>query len=105
MVVDPIRHDLYRLCQSIRVKKLMVVEDYESVFQLVSVIEGWIRQPRSSTTANTSGIDCLAASLPLGSMTGALQKRSCQLLREIENSKPRSVYFGVLSYMRVSGKR
>ena len=104
MVVDPIRHDLYRLCQSIRVKKLMVVEDYESVFQLVSVIEGWIRQPRSPTTADVSGIACLAASLPPGSMTGAPKKRSCQLLREIENSRPRSVYSGVLGYMCVSGK-
>lgn len=95
MIVDPIRHDLYRLCQSIPVKKLMVVEDYESGFQLVSIMEGWIRQPRSSTTANASGIECLAASLPPGSMIGAPRKRSCQVLRKIENIKPRSVYSGL----------
>lgn len=104
MIVDLIRHDLYELCQSVRVKDLMVVEEYESVFQLVSVIEGWIRQPRSPTTADFSGIACLAASLPPGSMTGAPKKRSCRLLREIENSRPRSVYSGVLGYMCVSGK-
>ncbi len=49
-------------------------------------------------------LDCLAASLPPGSMTGAPKKRSCELLREIENGRPRSVYSGVLGYMCVSGK-
>jgi para-aminobenzoate synthetase len=49
------------------------------------------------------GIDVLAASLPPGSMTGAPKKRSCQLLRAIEEEKPRSIYSGVLGYMDVGG--
>ncbi|MCJ1315224.1 para-aminobenzoate synthase, (PABA) [Xylographa vitiligo] len=107
MIVDLIRHDLYGVCRDVCVEGLMVVEEYESVFQLVSVIEGKLYNSRHSmppTADETSGIDCLAASLPPGSMTGAPKRRSCQLLREIENEKPRSVYSGVLGYMCVSGK-
>ncbi|MCJ1403064.1 para-aminobenzoate synthase, (PABA) [Xylographa trunciseda] len=107
MIVDLIRHDLYGVCRDVYVKGLMVVEEYESVFQLVSVIEGRLFKSSQSTASapdETSGIDCLAASLPPGSMTGAPKRRSCQLLREIEDGKARSVYSGVLGYMCVSGK-
>ena len=78
-------------------KDFMVVEEYETIFQLVSVIEGQLNK-------GLTGIDCLAASLPPGSMTGAPKKRSCQLLQELEEYKPRSVYSGILGYMCVSGK-
>ncbi|MCJ1296401.1 para-aminobenzoate synthase, (PABA) [Xylographa carneopallida] len=107
MIVDLIRHDLYGVCREVYVEGLMVVEEYESVFQLVSVIEGKLCKCAHSmpgTPDETSGIDCLAASLPPGSMTGAPKRRSCQLLREIENERPRSVYSGILGYMCVTGK-
>ncbi|KAL8718545.1 MAG: hypothetical protein Q9225_004335 [Loekoesia sp. 1 TL-2023] len=103
MILDLIRHDLHGICRDISVPNLMVVEEYESVYQLVSVIEGTISKPSCLALGESkSGIDCLAASLPPGSMTGAPKKRSCQLLHEIEE-KPRSVYSGVLGYMDISG--
>jgi len=107
MIVDLIRHDPYGVCRDVCVEGLMVVEEYESVFQLVSVIQGRLFKSFHSTPSaldEVSGIDCLAASLPPGSTTGAPKRRSCQLLREIEEGKPRSVYSGVLGYMCVSGK-
>ncbi|KAB8416369.1 hypothetical protein FH972_024888 [Carpinus fangiana] len=96
MIVDLIRHDLHGALghASVRVKQLMAVEEYASVFQLVSVIEGQL--------AGRSGIEVLGASLPPGSMTGAPKKRSCELLQEIETQE-RGVYSGVLGYLDVGG--
>ena len=74
----------------------MVVEEYETVYQLVSVIEGQYDRPGNC-------IDALARSLPPGSMTGAPKKRSCELLQELEGGKPRGLYSGVLGYFDVGG--
>jgi len=74
----------------------MVVEEYETVFQLVSVIEGDVKTPKQSIAA-------LKASLPPGSMTGAPKKRSCELLTEVEGSKARGLYSGVIGYFDVGG--
>ena len=98
MIVDLIRHDLHGVVGSgnIRVQKLMSVEEYASVYQLVSVVEGQLQ-------TGQQGIDVLAASLPPGSMTGAPKRRSCELLKGIEEQKPRGIYSGVLGYLDVGG--
>lgn len=82
--------------RDVRVPKLMVVEEYETVFQLVSVIEGDI-------TTSSQHVTVLTASLPPGSMTGAPKKRSCELLTEIEGHKARGLYSGVIGYFDVGG--
>jgi para-aminobenzoate synthetase len=99
MIVDLIRHDLHGVVGSgnVKVEKLMAVEEYQTVYQLVSVIEGQIQDGSRHT-----GIDVLAASLPPGSMTGAPKKRSCELLTEIEGTA-RGIYSGVLGYFDVGG--
>ncbi|KAL9094100.1 MAG: hypothetical protein Q9165_003515 [Trypethelium subeluteriae] len=101
MIVDLIRHDLNGILRSgeARVVKLMVVEEYATVYQLVSVVEGDI----SSKLDDTSGIDVLSASLPPGSMTGAPKKRSCELLKRIEGNRARGIYSGVIGYLDVGG--
>ncbi|KAM0714095.1 hypothetical protein Q7P37_011059 [Cladosporium fusiforme] len=98
MIVDLIRHDLSGVpgVQNVHVPQLMTVEEYATVYQLVSVISGTL-------TPSTSGIPVLAASLPPGSMTGAPKKRSCAILTEIEAQKPRGLYSGVLGYLDVGG--
>lgn len=102
MIVDLIRHDLSGVvgAENCKVSKLMVIEEYETVYQLVSVIEGQL--PESSDTDGPRGMDVLKASLPPGSMTGAPRKRSCEILRDIEK-RPRGIYSGVLGYMDVGG--
>jgi len=74
----------------------MAVEEYATVYQLVSVIAGTLAKP-------TTGLPVLAASLPPGSMTGAPKKRSCALLADIEGQRPRGLYSGVLGYLDVGG--
>jgi para-aminobenzoate synthetase len=98
MIVDLIRHDLAGVpgVRRVRVPKLMAVEEYETVFQLVSVIEG-------DMDSAASGPATLAASLPPGSMTGAPKKRSCELLKLIEGGRPRGLYSGVIGYFDVGG--
>ncbi|KAI9783724.1 MAG: para-aminobenzoate synthase, (PABA) [Peltula sp. TS41687] len=130
MIVDLIRHDMHGVLGSgaVRVQSLMKVEEYETVFQLVSVIEGpcdngskagyeadgrvehqnGVCAPADTDTGTDTdnlrrGIGLLAASLPPGSMTGAPKKRSCELLREIEEHQPRGIYSGVVGYMCVGG--
>ncbi|KAK4893258.1 para-aminobenzoate synthase, (PABA) [Elasticomyces elasticus] len=99
MIVDLIRHDLNGVegVRVVCVPKLMQVEEYATVYQLVSVIEGQL-----DTTAPTTA--ALASSLPPGSMTGAPKKRSCELLGAIEAATgPRGLYSGVLGYFDVGG--
>lgn len=97
MIVDLIRHDLHRVVgpTSVHVSQLMAVEEYATVFQLVSVIEGTL-------TGAATGFDVLATSLPPGSMTGAPKKRSVELLQTIEETE-RGVYSGVAGYWSVCG--
>lgn len=134
MIVDLIRHDLHGVVGSgnVTVPKLMVVEEYATLFQLVSVIEGTLTitdddededdecvdflrdgpedsdstnaptSPILPSTTQKSPIDILASSLPPGSMTGAPKLRSCQLLRSLEN-RNRGIYSGVLGYLDIGG--
>lgn len=103
MIVDLIRHDLSGVvgASNTWVSQLMKVEEYQTVYQLVSVVEGELPAP-DAHGRGPRGLDVLKASLPPGSMTGAPKKRSCEILRDIEK-RPRGVYSGVLGYMDVGG--
>ena len=120
MIVDLVRHDLHGVCGSgnVTVPRLMVVEEYASVFQMISVVQGQIpaavdkgmeehmdeKEVAAAKRTRYTGMDVLAASLPPGSMTGAPKKRSCEILQEIEGGKDRSLYSGVVGYMDVGGR-
>ncbi|TWU73440.1 hypothetical protein ED733_004499 [Metarhizium rileyi] len=112
MIVDLVRHDLYGVCgaQSVTVPDLLRVEEYASVFQMVTAVNGQL--PAEKLEAGTdpsrgefpfTGMDVLASCLPPGSMTGAPKKRSCEILQTIESTE-RSVYSGVIGYLDVQGK-
>ncbi len=103
MIVDLVSHDLYGICGSgnVSVPKLMVVEEYQSVFQMISIVQGQLPKSHKS---NVTGLDVLATSLPPGSMTGAPKKRSCEILQEIEKGKERSLYSGVIGYLDFGGR-
>ncbi|KAL7271952.1 para-aminobenzoate synthase, (PABA) [Rhizina undulata] len=105
MILDLIRHDLHGIVgENVTVKKLMGVEEYRSVWQLVSVIEGIISVECRDTEEGDgmTGFDVLAKSLPPGSMTGAPKKRSVELLADVEGAE-RGVYSGALGYWSVCG--
>lgn len=124
MIVDLIRSDLSKVALQVRCPRLMWVEEIETIYQLVSTVEGTLTPVDSSNdTSNTSSKfidhdrddykvdttawDLLRATLPPGSMTGAPKRRSCQILQQLEHdagSSYRGIYSGVIGYIDVRGE-
>ncbi|KAF7548736.1 hypothetical protein G7046_g8569 [Stylonectria norvegica] len=122
MIVDLVRHDLHGVCGAgnVTVSELMKVEEYATVFQMITVVNGQLPLPKrimredptwneeaprdpSTKTFQLTGLDALTAALPPGSMTGAPKKRSCELLQLIEHSQERSLYSGCVGFMDIAG--
>lgn len=67
MIVDLIRHDLHGVVgEDVQTKQFCVVEEYETVWQLVSVIEGRAAQTLNSADDTCVGWEVLQRSLPPG---------------------------------------
>jgi para-aminobenzoate synthetase component 1 len=97
MITDLLRNDLSRVClpESVHVASLCHLEAYETVFHLVSVIEGRLRE-------SYDAFDLLAACFPGGSITGAPKIRAMEIIAELE-PHVRGAYCGSLGYVGFGG--
>jgi para-aminobenzoate synthetase component 1 len=97
MIVDLERNDLGRVCNydSITVRTLRQLEEYNTVFQTTGTIEGRLHKDKDR-------IDLLRASFPGGSITGCPKIRAMEIIEELEPTR-RSIYTGSLGYLSFSG--
>ena len=74
MIVDLIRHDLHSVVgEDVHVKQFCAVEEYETVWQLVSVIEGRPSGGPKDSNSSITGWDVLRSCLPPGLCTSMEQ--------------------------------
>lgn len=97
MIVDLMRNDLTRVClpSSVGVDRLLEVESYPTVHQLVSEVSG---QLRPGTTIG----ELVDAAFPAGSMTGAPKASAMEILAGLEGA-PRGLYSGAFGWIGDDG--
>lgn len=97
MIVDLLRNDLGRVAEngSVVVDRLFDIEDYPTVWQMVSEVS-------ATVGPDVSFGEILRALFPCGSITGAPKIRAMQIAADLE-SKPRGLYTGALGWLGANG--
>jgi para-aminobenzoate synthetase component I len=97
MIVDLERNDLSKVCRphSVKVTELFKLEEYSTVFHLVSTVEGYLKE-------GVDAVQCLKACFPGGSITGTPKIRAMEIIDELEGLK-RGLYTGCIGYFGFDG--
>ena len=94
MVVDLVRNDLSKICETdtVRVSELFGIYSFAQVHQMISTIEG---KPQK----HLHWTEMIAKTFPMGSMTGAPKKRVLELIEQYEKTK-RGLFSGAVGYVK-----
>lgn len=97
MIVDLERNDLSKVCKpgTVKVTELFKLEEYSTVFHLVSTVIGELKD-------GVSAMQCIKACFPGGSITGTPKIRAMEIIDELEGIK-RSLYTGCIGYFSLNG--
>lgn len=97
MLVDLARNDVARISSpgTRQVKQLLTVERYSRVMHLVSRVAGRLKP-------ELDALHAYAASMPMGTLSGAPKIRAIQIIRQIEQ-KSRGAYGGAVGYINAQG--
>jgi anthranilate synthase component 1 len=100
MLVDLGRNDLGRVSELGSVgpvpNKSMIIERYSHVMHIVSEVSGKLRK-------DCDAFDALAATFPMGTVSGAPKIRAMEIIDELENVR-RGPYAGGCGYISFSGE-
>jgi anthranilate synthase component 1 len=97
MLVDLGRNDVGRVAEvgSVKVTELATIERYSHVMHIVSHVEGKLR-------AGLDWLDCLRATFPAGTLTGAPKVRAMEIIDELETLR-RGPFGGCVGYVDYGG--
>ena len=97
MLIDLIRNDLGRICQTgtVKVDEKMTLESYAAVHHIVSNVSGKL-------SSGTTPSDVIKAVFPGGTITGCPKVRCIEIINELEDS-PRGAYTGSMGYINRNG--
>ncbi|MFD2565581.1 aminodeoxychorismate synthase component I [Aquimarina rubra] len=97
MIVDLVRNDLSKTAVkgSVKVEELCKVYTFKQVHQMISTVT-------SKIDPETSPVDIVRTTFPMGSMTGAPKISAMEIIEDLEASK-RGLYSGAVGYFTPAG--
>ena len=97
MIVDLVRNDLSKTAikGSVKVEELCKVYSFKQVHQMISTVV-------SEVDFETSPVDVIKTTFPMGSMTGAPKISAMKIIEDLEVSK-RGLYSGAVGYFTPEG--
>lgn len=97
MIVDLVRNDLARCCEtgSVHVDELFGIYTFPQVHQMISTVSGTLQK-------GTSFTDAIRCTFPMGSMTGAPKFKVMELIDKYELSR-RELFSGTVGYVTPEG--
>ena len=97
MIVDLVRNDLSKIAQkgTVNVTELCKIHSFKQVHHMISTVQ-------AKALLTVSLVDIIAATFPMGSMTGAPKISAMKIIEALEDTK-RGLYSGAVGYFTPKG--